>query len=320
MPTEQVQLALSPPSTMSSSLTMLRLDMLIGVVVVWCASGLVALDMSQLYPSAISPTLLQVTHLPSHGIVASLCALPHHLCVPPLQLSTPIMWSTIAFLTAAPFMAHITGMLLHKTYRLWQPFRGGRLFVLTQTVGWVLIAAGIVLVGLECTKALSPPGLLIGVACLSLTGNAALLASLHLYTDGPEGQGCILPKGWRLALLVPLGLLLSFLVLFFSGAALDSFGVGWAQMGWGGDATGMHPRQLNEGGGASTNASGFAAPITMNNSSAFTQANALGGAQGQPVNHHPLNQLIVALFLLGVLVFLALQVKGKWPCSPDYCT
>ena len=99
----------------------LRFDFLIGLVVVWCASGLVALDMSQLYPTSVSPML--------------------H------QYFSPILGATVAFLLAAPLAAHFTGKFVHKTYRLWQPFRGGRRFILAQSIGWVLITSGIFLLG-----------------------------------------------------------------------------------------------------------------------------------------------------------------------------
>lgn len=176
----------------------LRSDVLIGVVVLWCASGLIALDMSQLFPSAISPFLLKI--------------------------SSEITWSTIGTLMAAPFAAHLTGMSVHKTYQLWQPFHGGISFVIAQMTGWTLVTGGIFFVGLEIFHELTgtrKPGILIGVALLSVAGNCFLLASLHLYKNSSESPAGNIRKWKVLGVLLTLFPLLSIVLLasFTTGKA-----------------------------------------------------------------------------------------------------
>ena len=80
----------SPSPTAIASIPV-RLHVLIGVLVVWCASGLVAFDMSRLFPSAMTPVLAKLT--------------------------VPIMLSG-GLLMIAPFAAHATGLISYKNFRV----------------------------------------------------------------------------------------------------------------------------------------------------------------------------------------------------------
>ena len=123
----------------------------------WCASGLVATMFASLVPTSLSPFLLMIK--PS--------------------IVTPCM---AVLLTAAP-ASHLTGFSMHQRnmYKIWQPFQGGELFVLFQACGWSLYSLGLLLLLVNGIVKLSTPGYL-GVVFLVVAGNAALLASLYLWS------------------------------------------------------------------------------------------------------------------------------------------
>ena len=137
---------------------------------IWCASGLIAIDMAYLWPSFLTPLL---THE---------------------AFRQPVTASTLAFLISAAPIGHLIGRFTINKYRLWQPLRGGTRFVLMQTAGWSLYGAGFLLVGLDLTHKLfysrvlcitCTPGLLTGIALLALVGNALLLSSLYRFDSRP---------------------------------------------------------------------------------------------------------------------------------------
>jgi len=161
------------PTMVHSSTRYLRTELMIGMVVLWCVSGLVAVDMSILVPTAFSPVIS--------------------------KLASPIVASVAAVLVVAPFATHATGIASFKTYRFWQFFHGGSRFICAQTTGWSLYGAALILIGFWIVDQLTavqssrsficPPGFLITIAVFSLAGNAALLCSLHLYKEkGTKGE------------------------------------------------------------------------------------------------------------------------------------
>ena len=134
----------------------------------WCASGLVATMFASLVPTSLSPFLLTIK--PS--------------------VVTPCM---AVLLTAAP-ASHLTGFSMHQRnmYKIWQPFQGGELFVLFQACGWSFYSLGVLLLLVNGIVKLSTPGYMLGVVFLVVFGNAALLASLYLWTGSSPHNMC----GW----------------------------------------------------------------------------------------------------------------------------
>ena len=139
---------------------------LLGIKLAWCTAGVVAMGMSELVPSVLSPLLNAI-----RGYV---------------------LWATLAGMLAAGPIAHIAGSFLLCSYRLYQPLRGGLNFILAQTVGWVLVASGILLVLIDVLSVAAPesigrvcltcqPVMLLVIAVVTFTGNTLLLSSLHLF-------------------------------------------------------------------------------------------------------------------------------------------
>ena len=139
---------------------------LLGIKLVWCAAGCIAMGMSELVPSVLSPFLNAI-----RGYV---------------------LWATLAGMLAAGPIAHIAGSFLLRSYRLYQPLRGGFKFILAQTIGWVLCASGMLLFLIDVLSRAAPesigrvcvtcqPVLLLLLTAVTLTGNSLLLSSLHLF-------------------------------------------------------------------------------------------------------------------------------------------
>lgn len=139
----------------------------------WCTAGLVALDMSQIFPTSLSPLLAAIK-------------IPVHLT------------TTLALLCAAP-ITHCVGKLLVPRYQLYEPLRGGKKFIQLQAGGWCCYAAGLMYVAADVVQFVFPsapsvclhcaPGFLIALAIMMCVGNSLLIASLYNHEiDIPQEQ------------------------------------------------------------------------------------------------------------------------------------
>jgi hypothetical protein len=148
-------------------------SVMIGIMCMWCAAGLVAVDMARLMPSIISPPLL--------------------------AYQAPIKASTLFGLLLAGPVTLLAGKKMVAGFRIWQPFKGGRNFVVTQFLGWTLYTVAMILASLDaaasacdtlglhstCGKAYlclgCSNGFLIALAIMALFADALLLGSLHIF-------------------------------------------------------------------------------------------------------------------------------------------
>ena len=167
----KVQLETGPP--------LVHLTAALGMLMAWCTAGLVALSLSEILPSILSPVFV--------------------------TLREPILWSTLMGIVGAGPIAHFAGALLLRSYRLWQPLRGGVSFICVQTIGWCLFALGLLVLGVDVLGRLCSasskycafydvcvtchPVLLLSLALLTVLGNSLLLFSLHLYKPDHVASG-----------------------------------------------------------------------------------------------------------------------------------
>ena len=166
-------------------------------VSLWCASGLVAMDLASLIPTSLSPWLLSLKPSVATPCIAVLLttAPASHVMPAADEHLTRIFTSSLVH---AYHRVQITGICTKIDYKLWQPFRGNLRFVLCQAAGWSLYALGCLLVLVDTISKLSIhgaslPGLSSVVAAIVVAGNAALVASLYLWPDrswkAAEGRG-----------------------------------------------------------------------------------------------------------------------------------
>jgi len=167
---------LAPPN--GNALNLAALVLLISCT--WSASNLIAIDSATLWPTFLTPFLLDE------------------------GFAKPATMATLAMLFTAAPTTHVAGKLALDQYKLWNPLRGGARFACAQAAGWSLYGAGVVIVGLDVYNRfvassggmathqpllclICTPGFRIGIAVLTLVGNACLISSLYMFDSSDNG-------------------------------------------------------------------------------------------------------------------------------------
>ena len=156
-----------------------KLTLALGMLLAWSFVGMLVCSLSDLVPSVVTPFVDAVRE--------------------------PLIWSTLMGLCVAGPMAHIAGAVLLRSYRIWQPLRGGTLFCVIQGAGWSLLASGLLLVIVDLVGRMCKatpeqcsfrnlcitcePVLLLCLAAITALGNGLLLASLHIYQPDQQASG-----------------------------------------------------------------------------------------------------------------------------------
>lgn len=79
-------------------------------------------------------------------------------------------------LLLACFITHYAGMLMHEGFKWWQPFEGGRRFVLMQVVGWGILGVDVLISAVTALQMEKVPA----SGLISLLGSLGLIAQLIL--------------------------------------------------------------------------------------------------------------------------------------------
>jgi len=90
-------------------------------------------------------------------------------------------------------LATASGLLRHDSFRLWQPFRGGIVFVLLQALGWTFFAVNLGLCILVALNRGSFARFAPGIGVFGFAANALLILSIDKFdarkAQAPESQG-----------------------------------------------------------------------------------------------------------------------------------
>eukprot|EP00002_Diphylleia_rotans_P003898 TRINITY_DN1276_c0_g2_i3.p1 TRINITY_DN1276_c0_g2~~TRINITY_DN1276_c0_g2_i3.p1 ORF type:complete len:947 (+),score=133.57 TRINITY_DN1276_c0_g2_i3:48-2888(+) len=109
----------------------------------------------------------------------------------------PFLLAAITASALAPPLGHVIGYQLHESFRVWQPFQGGKIFILLQALGWTAyghsLFAGIMLLTTPVELWFDNVPFVMG--CLTLASHLVLTLSVKFFI--PYVDSIVMMRGTR---------------------------------------------------------------------------------------------------------------------------